>query len=97
MVEVIKQIGLVAIMQVLSLVLEFIDTGTLTPTVRKRLSVEAIVLLVYVLGLTVFKGMIDNTLLISIGSIYTLIVVKKLYEFINHKKESIGEGEDTKQ
>lgn len=97
MVEVIKQIGLVAIMQVLSLVLEFIDTGTLSPTVRKRLSVEAIVLVVYVLGLTMFKGMIDDTLLVTIGSVYTLIVVKKLYEFLSHKKDEVTKGEDTKQ
>lgn len=92
--DVLKQIGLVAIMQILSLVLEFIDTNTLSPTVRKRLAVEAIVLIVYVLGMTVFKGMIDNTLLISIGSIYTLLVVKKLYTFISNKNSTVDKGED---
>ena len=42
-------------MQLLSLALEFIDTGTLNPSVRKRIAVELIVLSVYVAGMTRLK------------------------------------------
>ena len=54
MIETLKAIGLVVFMQLLSLALEFIDTGTLKPSVRKRIAVELIVLSVYVAGMTVF-------------------------------------------
>ena len=53
MIETLKAIGLVVFMQLLSLALEFIDTGTLKPSVRKRIAVELIVLSVYVAGMTV--------------------------------------------
>ena len=69
MIETLKAIGLVVFMQLLSLALEFIDTGTLKPSVRKRISVELIVLSVYVVGMTLFKGMISNELLTFIGTV----------------------------
>ncbi|ALA06992.1 holin [Lactococcus phage GE1] len=86
---IIKQIALVALMQVLSLVLEYLDTNTLSPTVKKRLAVEGIVFLIYVLGLTFFKGMIDESLITLIGTIYLALVVKKLYVFLDSKKPEI--------
>lgn len=86
---IIKQIALVALMQILSLVLEYLDTNTLSPTVRKRLAVEGIVFLIYVLGLTIFKGMIDESLITLIGTIYLALVVKKLYVFLDSKKPDI--------
>lgn len=89
MIFIIKQIALVALMQVLSLVLEYLDTNTLSPTVKKRLAVEGIVFLIYVLGLTFFKGMIDESLITLIGTIYLALVVKKLYVFLDSKKPEI--------
>lgn len=86
---IIKQIALVALMQVLSLILEYLDTNTLSPTVKKRLAVEGIVFLIYVLGLTFFKGMIDESLITLIGTIYLALVVKKLYVFLDSKKPEI--------
>lgn len=88
--EVIKQIALVLFMQVLSLTLEFIDTGTLKPSVRKRIAVELIVLLVYISGVTVFKGMISDELLTLIGTVYLAVVVSHLYKFLTDKKEDIN-------
>lgn len=93
MIETLKAIGLVAFMQLLSLALEFIDTGTLKPSVRKRISVELIVLSVYVAGMTVFKGMISNELLTLIGTVYLTVVVSHLYKFLTNKKEEIDEGD----
>ena len=84
-VEVLKQILLVVFMQGLSLFLEWLDTGTLSPTVKKRLALEGVVLGVYVSGLTVFSGMIDKELITLIGTAYSVLVVKKLYQFINSK------------
>lgn len=96
MTEVVKQIALVLFMQVLSLALEFIDTGTLKPSVRKRMAVELIVLLVYVSGMTVFKGMISDELIALIGTVYLAVVVSHLYKFLTDKKEEIT-GEDKKE
>lgn len=84
-----KEIGLVVFMQMLSLLLEFIDTGTLKPSVKKRLAVEFIVLLVYISGLTVFKGMISDELIALIGTVYVAVVVSHLYKFLTAKKEEI--------
>ena len=93
MVETLKEIGLVVFMQVLSLILEFIDTGTLKPSVRKRIAVELIVLLVYISGMTVFKGMISDELLTLIGTVYLAVVVSHLYKFLTDKKEEINGGD----
>lgn len=95
--EVIKQIALVLFMQVLSLTLEFIDTGTLKPSVRKRIAVELIVLLVYISGVTVFKGMISDELLTLIGTVYLAVVVSHLYKFLTDKKESINKDDEEKK
>ena len=95
--EVIKQIALVLFMQVLSLTLEFIDTGTLKPSVRKRIAVELIVLLVYILGVTVFKGMISDELLTLIGTVYLAVVVSHLYKFLTDKKEDIMKDDEEKK
>lgn len=84
-----KEIGLVVFMQMLSLLLEFIDTGTLKPSVKKRLAVEFIVLLVYISGLTVFAGMISDELITLIGTVYVAVVVSHLYKFLTAKKEEI--------
>lgn len=86
---VMKEIGLVVFMQMLSLLLEFIDTGTLKPSVRKRLAVEFIVLLVYISGLTVFAGMISDELITLIGTVYVAVVVSHLYKFLTAKKKEI--------
>lgn len=83
-----KEIALVVFMQVLSLVLELIDTGTLKPSVKKRLAVESCVLIVYVLGMTVFKGMISHELLALIGTVYVGIVCTTLFKFLNGKKDN---------
>lgn len=93
MTEVIKQIALVVFMQLLSLALEFIDTGTLKPSVRKRMAVELIVLAVYVSGMTVFKGMISDELITLIGTVYLAVVVSHLYKFLTNKKEEIEGGD----
>lgn len=93
MIETLKAIGLVVFMQLLSLALEFIDTGTLKPSVRKRLSVELIVLSVYVAGMTVFKGMISDELISLVGTVYLAVVVSHLYKFLNNKKEEIDAGD----
>lgn len=85
-----KEIGLVVFMQMLSLLLEFIDTGTLKPSVKKRLAVEFIILLVYISGLTVFAGMISDELITLIGTVYVAVVVSHLYKFLTAKKEEIG-------
>ena len=92
--EVIKQIALVLFMQVLSLTLEFIDTGTLKPSARKRIAVELIVLLVYISGVTVFKGMISDELLTLIGTVYLAVVVSHLYKFLTDKKEDINKDDE---
>ena len=94
MTEVVKQIALVLFMQVLSLALEFIDTGTLKPSVRKRMAVELIVLLVYISGMTVFKGMISDELIALIGTVYLAVVVSHLYKFLTDKKEDIVKEEE---
>lgn len=94
MVETLKEIGLVVFMQVLSLILEFIDTGTLKPSVRKRITVELIVLSVYVSGMTVFKGMISGELITLIGTVYLAVVVSHLYKFLTDKKEEIMGGDE---
>lgn len=96
MIETLKAIGLVVFMQLLSLALEFIDTGTLKPSVRKRISVELIVLSVYVTGMTVFKGMISNELLTLIGTVYLTVVVSRLYKFLTNKKGEIEGGDKEK-
>lgn len=83
-----KEIALVVFMQVLSLVLELIDTGTLKPSVKKRLAVESCVLLIYVLGMTVFKGMISDELLALIGTVYVGIVCTTLFKFLSDKKDN---------
>lgn len=88
-----KEIGLVVFMQMLSLLLEFIDTGTLKPSVKKRLAVEFIVLLVYISGLTVFAGMISDELITLIGTVYVAVVVSHLYKFLTAKKEEIGSND----
>lgn len=93
MTEIIKQIALVVFMQLLSLALEFIDTGTLKPSVRKRIAVELIVLAVYVSGMTVFKGMISDELITLIGTVYLAVVVSHLYKFLTNKKEEIEGGD----
>lgn len=93
MIETLKEIGLVVFMQVLSLILEFIDTGTLKPSVIKRIAVELIVLSVYVAGMTVFKGMISDELLTLIGTVYLAVVVSRLYKFLTDKKEEIMGGD----
>lgn len=95
--EVIKQIALVLFMQVLSLTLEFINTGTLKPSVRKRIAVELIVLLVYISGMTVFKGMISDELLTLIGTVYLAVVVSHLYKFLTDKKEDIMKDDEEKK
>nr|DAO42033.1 MAG TPA: hypothetical protein [Caudoviricetes sp.] len=91
-----REIGLVVFMQILSLLLEFIDTGTLKPSVKKRIAVELIVLLVYISGMTVFKGMISDELITLIGTVYLAVVVSHLYKFLTDKKENIM-GDDDKQ
>lgn len=91
-----KEIGLVVFMQMLSLLLEFIDTGTLKPSVKKRIAVELIVLLVYISGMTIFKGMISDELITLIGTVYLAVVVSHLYKFLTDKKENII-GDDDKQ
>lgn len=91
-----REIGLVVFMQVLSLLLEFIDTGTLKPSVKKRIAVELIVLLVYISGMTIFKGMISDELITLIGTVYLAVVVSHLYKFLTDKKENIM-GDDDKQ
>ena len=96
MIEVMREIGLVVFMQVLSLLLEFIDTGTLKPSVKKRIAVELIVLLVYISGMTIFKGMISDELITLIGTVYLAVVVSHLYKFLTDKKEDIM-GDDDKQ
>lgn len=96
MIETLKAIGLVVFMQLLSLALEFIDTGTLKPSVRKRISVELIVLSVYVAGMTVFKGMISNELLTLIGTVYLTVVVSHLHKFLTNKKGEIEGGDKEK-
>ena len=90
---VMKEIGLVVFMQMLSLLLEFIDTGTLKPSVKKRLAVEFIVLLVYISGLTVFAGMISNELITLIGTVYVAVVVSHLYKFLTAKKNEIEDDD----
>lgn len=92
-----KQIALVVFMQLLSLALEFIDTGTLKPSVRKRIAVELIVLLVYVSGMTVFKGMISDELIALIGTVYLAVVVSHLYKFLTDKKEEIVKDNEEKK
>ena len=94
MTEIVKQIALVLFMQVLSLALEFIDTGTLKPSVRKRMAVELIVLLVYISGMTIFKGMISDELITLIGTVYLAVVVSHLYKFLTDKKEDIVKEEE---
>lgn len=96
MIEVMREIGLVVFMQILSLLLEFIDTGTLKPSVKKRIAVELIVLLVYISGMTIFKGMISDELITLIGTVYLAVVVSHLYKFLTDKKENII-GDDDKQ
>lgn len=88
-----KEIGLVVFMQMLSLLLEFIDTGTLKPSVKKRLAVEFIVLLVYISGLTVFAGMISDELITLIGTVYVAVVVSHLYKFLTAKKNEIEDDD----
>lgn len=90
---VMKEIGLVVFMQMLSLLLEFIDTGTLKPSVKKRLAVEFIVLLVYISGLTVFAGMISDELITLIGTVYVAVVVSHLYKFLTAKKKEIEDDD----
>lgn len=90
---VMKEIGLVVFMQMLSLLLEFIDTGTLKPSVKKRLAVEVIVLLVYISGLTVFAGMISDELITLIGTVYVAVVVSHLYKFLTAKKNEIEDDD----
>lgn len=92
MIETLKAIGLVAFMQLLSLALEFIDTGTLKPSVRKRIVVELIVLSVYIAGMTVFKGMISDELISLVGTVYLAVVVSHLYKFLINKKGEINGG-----
>jgi len=91
--EVMKQIALVVFMQLLSLALEFINTGTLKPSVRKRMAVELIVLSVYVSGVTVFKGMISDELITLIGTVYLTVVVSHLYKFLTDKKDELNGGD----
>jgi hypothetical protein len=93
MIETLRAIGLVVFMQLLSLALEFIDTGTLKPSVRKRVVVELIVLSVYVAGMTVFKGMISDELISLVGTVYLAVVVSHLYKFLTNKKEEIDGGD----
>nr|DAL34129.1 MAG TPA_asm: hypothetical protein [Caudoviricetes sp.] len=88
-----KQIALVVFMQLLSLALEFINTGTLKPSVRKRMAVELIVLSVYVSGVTVFKGMISDELITLIGTVYLTVVVSHLYKFLTDKKDELNGGD----
>ncbi len=92
MTEVFKQIALVVFMQLLSLALEFINTGTLKPSVRKRMAVELIVLSVYISGMTVFKGMISDELITLIGTVYLTVVVSHLYKFLTDKKDELNGG-----
>lgn len=92
MIETLKAIGLVAFMQLLSLALEFIDTGTLKPSVRKRIAVELIVLSVYIAGMTVFKGIISDELISLVGTVYLAVVVSHLYKFLTNKKGEINGG-----
>ena len=91
--EVMKQIALVVFMQLLSLALEFINTGTLKPSVRKRMAVELIVLSVYISGMTVFKGMISDELITLIGTVYLTVVVSHLYKFLTDKKDELNGGD----
>ena len=93
MTEVFKQIALVVFMQLLSLALEFINTGTLKPSVRKRMAVELIVLSVYISGMTVFKGMISDELITLIGTVYLTVVVSHLYKFLTDKKDELNGGD----
>ena len=90
---VMKEIGLVVFMQMLSLLLEYIDTGTLKPSVKKRLAIEVIVLLVYISGLTVFRGMISDELITLIGTVYVAIVVSHLYKFLTSKKNELNDDD----
>lgn len=96
MIETLKAIGLVVFMQLLSLALEFIDTGTLKPSVKKRIAVELIVLSVYVSGVTVFKGMISDELISLIGTVYLAVVVSHLHKFLTNKKGEIEGGDKEK-
>lgn len=89
-----KEIALVLFMQALALAIEFIDTGTLTPSVKKRLSIEAIVLVVYVAGNTVFKGMISTELLSLIGTVYVGLVCASLFKFLNGMKQNVTDLTD---
>lgn len=82
-----KEIALVLFMQVLSLLLEYIDTQTLTPTVKKRLAVEGVIAVIYISGNTVFKGMISTELLTLIGTVYIGLVCASLFNFLNEKKD----------
>lgn len=94
---VIKEIGLVLFMQMLSLLLEYINTGTLKPSIKKRLVIEVIVLLVYISGLTVFAGMISDELITLIGTVYVAIVVSHLYKFLTSKKNELDNDDDKKE
>ena len=89
-----KEIALVLFMQALALAIEFIDTGTLTPSVKKRLSIEAIVLVVYVAGNTVFKGMISTELLSLIGTVYIGLVCASLLKLLNGMKQNVTDLTD---
>lgn len=89
-----KEILLVLFMQVLSLLLEYVNTGTLSPSVKKRLVVESIVLVVYIGGMTVFKGMISNELLTLIGTVYIATVCRTLFVFLNDKNKEAKDNKD---
>lgn len=82
-----KEIALVLFMQVLSLVIEYVDTQTLTPSVKKRLAIEGIIAVIYISGNTVFKGMISTELLTLIGTVYIGLVCASLFSFLNGKKD----------
>ncbi len=74
-------------MQVLSLLLEYVDTKTLSPTVKKRIAIELIIASIYVSGMTWAKGMISLELLKLIGTVYIGIVCTSIFKFLNYKKE----------
>ena len=82
-----KEIALVLFMQVLSLLLEYVDTKTLSPTVKKRIAIELIIASIYVSGMTWAKGMISLELLKLIGTVYIGIVCTSIFKFLNYKKE----------
>lgn len=82
-----KEIALVLFMQVLSLVLEYIDTKTLSPTVKKRIAVELVIASIYISGMTWAKGMISHELLALIGTVYIGIVCTSIFKFLNYKKD----------